>query len=153
MQDVLDADAVLARGVEEITSLGSLYLVVVYVVVLAVIGERKTSMILAATAAINSAVVFGVKLVFSRPRPEGGEMFLTSAFPSGHAATAFMVAAVLGQRYPRLRPLLLFLAAVVAGSRVFIDAHFVSDVVAGAVIGYTVGLGSTVWLEGRIDGS
>jgi undecaprenyl-diphosphatase len=66
------------------------------------------------------------------------------SFPSGHSITAFAVAVSLGTFYPSAFPVLLFCAASVAGSRVVLGMHFLSDVVAGsglgAVLGYTAAL-------------
>ncbi len=59
-----------------------------------------------------------------------------ASFPSGHTVTAFAMAAGLGYMAPRLRPPLYFVATMVAISRVAIGAHYVSDVLAGAGIGY-----------------
>lgn len=56
-------------------------------------------------------------------------------FPSGHATTLFALAAGLGCAFPRLRLPLLALALVAAASRVAVNAHYPSDIVAGAVVG------------------
>ncbi len=151
IEDVTNLEAVAQRGFEELTSMGSLYLVLVYVVTLELIGEKVTGRLLATAAVLNSVVVFGIKMIASRPRPEAGEVFLTSSFPSGHAATAFMAAAVLGHRYPELRYWLLILASVVGVSRLVIGAHFFADVAVGALIGYTIGLLTTWKLEPRLE--
>jgi undecaprenyl-diphosphatase len=59
---------------------------------------------------------------------------ITSSFPSGHAATAFMCAAVLGKGRATA-PAWFALAALVAGSRVYVRMHHGSDVLAGAALG------------------
>lgn len=64
------------------------------------------------------------------------------SFPSGHAATAFAGAAVVGVFYPRLRWPLYGLAALVALSRVYLGVHFWLDVLAGAALGLGIGLGA-----------
>lgn len=63
-----------------------------------------------------------------------------SSFPSGHAANAFMVAAMFGSllRRTQYRYGLFVLAAVVALSRVYLGVHYPSDVLAGAGIGLVV---------------
>ena len=58
--------------------------------------------------------------------------------PSSHAAVAFGGAVLLGRLHPRIRPVVLGLAAGCALSRVVVGAHFPSDVVAGAAIGWLV---------------
>jgi undecaprenyl-diphosphatase len=59
-----------------------------------------------------------------------------ASFPSGHAITAFACAVALGYFLPRLRWALLTLAVLVAISRVVVGAHYASDVIAGAAIGW-----------------
>ena len=57
------------------------------------------------------------------------------SFPSGHATTAFALAAVLAFLWPKtFWPALLF-AVLVALSRVAIGAHYPTDIAAGAVLG------------------
>jgi undecaprenyl-diphosphatase len=57
------------------------------------------------------------------------------SFPSGHTITAFAVAVSLSHFYPDLAAALIFCALSVAASRILLGMHFLSDVVAGAVIG------------------
>ena len=67
------------------------------------------------------------------------------SFPSGHTITAFAVAVSLSMFYPSLTLGLLFCAFSVALSRILLGMHFLSDVLAGAVIGSTIAWAS-VWL-------
>jgi membrane-associated phospholipid phosphatase len=65
-----------------------------------------------------------------------------ASFPSGHAIGAFAVATVIADRYHHKRwvPWVAYgLASVVGFSRVSLQAHFPSDVFAGAFLGYAVG--------------
>jgi len=57
-------------------------------------------------------------------------------FPSGHATLAFATFAALSAMFPRGKPWFLLLACANAVSRVLMGEHFVSDVVAGAGVGY-----------------
>jgi undecaprenyl-diphosphatase len=63
-----------------------------------------------------------------------------NSFPSGHAATSFAGAVILGHFFPRALPALLVLAALVAASRVYVGVHYPLDVVGGAALGALVGL-------------
>lgn len=62
------------------------------------------------------------------------------SFPSGHTITAFAVAVPIGLYYPTLLAGLIFCAMSIAASRVLLGLHYLSDVLAGIVIGCVVGL-------------
>jgi undecaprenyl-diphosphatase len=69
------------------------------------------------------------------------------SFPSGHSITAFAIAIPLGLLYPSLMPVLMFCAISIAMSRIVLGMHFLSDVVAGILIGTGFGyLSYTVYL-------
>ena len=64
-----------------------------------------------------------------------------ASFPSGHVVAAFSVATIFARRYPTHRwvPWVAYGAACMVGvSRVTLQAHFPSDVFAGAAIGYVI---------------
>jgi undecaprenyl-diphosphatase len=58
-----------------------------------------------------------------------------ASMPSGHATTAFAAAIAVGLLWPRLRSVMLLYALIIAVSRVVLDAHYLSDVIAGAFVG------------------
>ncbi len=58
-----------------------------------------------------------------------------ASLPSGHSAAAFALAVALGVLWPKARVPVWIFAAVIGLSRVVIQAHFVSDVVAAAFVG------------------
>ncbi|HEX8171738.1 MAG TPA: phosphatase PAP2 family protein [Thermoanaerobaculia bacterium] len=88
-----------------------------------------------------------VKLLTNRTRPNGGH----DSFPSNHATQAFAVAAVIAahDERPWVKRLAYGLATGVAFARVYHDAHWASDVVAGAAIGtftgHTVAVTNRKW--------
>lgn len=67
------------------------------------------------------------------------------SFPSGHSITAFAIAVTLGLWYPALLAGLIFCALSVAASRVILGLHYLSDVVAGLMIGILIGLAAFQW--------
>ncbi len=106
---------------------------------------------LAAAAASSATGIFlflKLKRMFNRRRPSalGSHCWATLlppdqfSFPSGHTITAFSIALPLGLFYPHLMVGLLFCAISIALSRVLLGLHFLSDVVAGCVIGLGLGL-------------
>jgi membrane-associated phospholipid phosphatase len=73
---------------------------------------------------------------------DGGVLVGRGSFPSGHGIGAFAAATVVAERYRTHRwvPWLAYgLASTVAFSRVTLQAHFPSDVFAGAFLGHVIG--------------
>ena len=96
-------------------------------------------------------IVLGLaKPFFHRGRPPGGLVdTMGFSFPSGHAvagaATAVALVLVLfppGRERRRWEILAVVFAFVMASSRVYLQAHWFSDVVAGVLLGAGVALGS-----------
>jgi undecaprenyl-diphosphatase len=102
-------------------------------------------------ATIAAAVALGVNQIiirlWARPRPfveHHAIMLLTPStdpsFPSDHATFAFAVAVALFLALRRVGIAALLLAALISFARVYTGEHYVSDVLAGAVVGGTVAL-------------
>ena len=89
----------------------------------------------AMSVGIMAASVKGIKYAVNRQRPYGGD----HSFPSGHTATSFMTATMLHKEYGWKNPWFSIggytVAAVTGVSRIMNNAHWMSDVVAGASIG------------------
>ena len=58
-----------------------------------------------------------------------------ASMPSGHATTAVAAAIAVGALWPRARVVMWIYAVLILASRVIIQAHFVSDVLAAAFVG------------------
>jgi undecaprenyl-diphosphatase len=90
--------------------------------------------------------VLAVKFTIRRRRPEGewGAMYRSTdphSFPSGHAARAVFIAVlVLGLGPPWLAALLCVWAPMVALARVSMGVHYLSDILAGVLLGAMVGV-------------
>ena len=92
---------------------------------------------LAQAQALNGLMTFGLKHAIGRTRPNGENDL---SFPSGHTSTAFTAATVFGHHYGPAGAMVGYAAAgFVAATRMDASKHHLSDVVAGATIGYIVG--------------
>jgi len=88
-------------------------------------------------AIVNFAYTEVIKVAVGRERPNGED---NQSFPSGHTSNAFALAAVAERHYGwKLGVPAYLLAGVVGASRIQQDKHYLSDVVAGATLGYIVG--------------
>lgn len=115
------------------------------------------ALFLFAVLASTGIVADIAKMIFGRARPkllfsDGIYGFAWGAtrpdywsFPSGHANNIAALAMALTLLWPRGIPLYMAAALLVAASRVIIDAHYASDVLAGAALG-----GGGAWLVWQI---
>jgi hypothetical protein len=108
---------------------------------------RDASLIAIEAHVFTALLTSGLKRLTGRAPPDAGEgahrfdpFTRDDAFPSGHASGVFAVAAVFADRYTGAVPVLAYGAAgLVAVSRVVLDRHWTSDIVAGAALGIVVG--------------
>jgi undecaprenyl-diphosphatase len=108
---------------------------------------RILAILLFACLTITYYSVDVLKHLVARPRPYialAGAHILERAkdfsFPSGHATQAFAAAAIFASFF-RKRAVFFTLAALVCLSRVYLGVHYVSDVIAGALLGSCIGYG------------
>lgn len=99
-----------------------------------------------------NVAVEGLKRLIDRPRPDGERRRSNSSFPSSHAANAFALAWVFGRRWRRLSVPFWLLAAAVGWSRMYLNRHFLSDVLCGAVIGVACSWIVDRWIRSRVAG-
>ncbi len=122
---------------------------------IALAGCSRRSIVAAAQIAASAALAGGVaeiaKVLIRQARPDatagvhrfipwGEEWTRGFGLPSSHAAVAFGAAFAIAWLWPRVGVLALVVAAGCGLTRVMMGAHFVSDVVAGALVGYAVAL-------------
>jgi membrane-associated phospholipid phosphatase len=135
-----------------VTSLASTQGVIVIVIAAGLIElirlpSRWLPVFLIVVTAGNSLLTYAVKDFIDRARPaiDPGAAMLGPSFPSGHSSTAAALFAALALLAGRRRPwevraalvgLAVALAVAVACSRVLLDLHWVSDVVAGLALGW-----------------
>ena len=100
-----------------------------------------------------------LKIVFGRARPISGWPATTSgfgssaysakfaSFPSGHTTTSMAAALVFSALLPRGKYWFLLIASLIGLSRIVLDVHYLSDVIAGALLGAAVAFWVGKWLE------
>lgn len=68
-----------------------------------------------------------------------GNQSTDPSFPSGHATIAFAMAVVLANKEPKWKWFFYALAILISLSRIYLGKHYPLDVIAGAVIGWSIG--------------
>jgi undecaprenyl-diphosphatase len=110
---------------------------------------RDVAAFVAALWGAELLVNYPIKSVFHRERPFvsyadarvlGRRRPLDWSFPSGHAATAFAGAALLGVWTPILAPFAIAYACVVGIARVYLGVHYPADVALGGLFGAGIAL-------------
>ena len=112
-------------------------------------GEHRFEALGAAgvSATLSVLLFLGLKRLAGRPRPCQIEPHCWAtllppdrfSFPSGHTMTAFSIALVLSYFYPGMEGTLFFFALSIAFSRIVLGMHFLSDVLAGIILGVALG--------------
>lgn len=127
-------------------------------------GKRRYLGAFVVATVANVVACNGMKMLLGRPRPKllapyeltppwqthavvdasgaiarhGWETSQLWSFPSSHTAAAVVLAVFLMRMYPRLGPLVVALAVVVGVARVVLFAHYPSDVIGGATLGWAI---------------
>ena len=122
-------------------------------------GRRAAFTGVAAIACTSALVNLPMKLAGQRRRPDADaagvpiarrvEMPTSASFPSGHSASAAAFTSSVSQVVPGLGLPLGVAAAAVGYSRVHAGVHYPGDVVAGAVVGTSIG-GLVAWAGRRL---
>lgn len=125
------------------------------VVLLCVVKRFWGAAYYASAAILSVALVQLLKSVFDRPRPEEILVLVDpGSFPSGHVANAATTVVVLAIILNRWWVWFAGVAYVIlmALSRTYLGAHWVSDTIGGALVG--AGIAVIVWapLASRLDG-
>ena len=104
--------------------------------------KREWIPILWSSFLVAIAITWIIKFIAVRPRPETFLGITTlakafgSAFPSAHTAAVFATLPVLDKEFPMFKWFWIPLAIIIAYSRIYVGVHFLSDIIAGALIGF-----------------
>ncbi|HIH43126.1 TPA: phosphatase PAP2 family protein [Candidatus Woesearchaeota archaeon] len=95
----------------------------------------------------SAAITYLLKLAIARPRPFESLQIAAlvqesskTSFPSGHATTAFALFASINRHFtPKVTKYsFLAFAILVSFSRLYLGVHYLSDIIFGALLGYSV---------------
>jgi undecaprenyl-diphosphatase len=111
-------------------------------------GGRSKAGVVVAAPAVGGLLSGLIKILYGRTRPAGGALMAvqTYSFPSGHAATSAAVVVTLCYVLARERIISWPTAIVVGGgvplvvglTRLYLDVHWITDVVGGWTVGLFV---------------
>ncbi|MEY4590298.1 MAG: hypothetical protein RL497_2374, partial [Pseudomonadota bacterium] len=121
-------------------------------------GLNNQLRVLAISFAIERCIYFFAKPLFRRNRPAVALSHFKAAikpadkfsFPSGHSSAAFMFATFVYYLDVNLGFLAFIWAVNIALSRVVLGVHFISDVMAGALLGIGIAIGCNFLFGGPL---
>ncbi len=98
---------------------------------------RAATYDMAQAVIVDSVYTTIAKHAVNRTRPDGSDNL---SFPSGHTSSAFAMATVAEAHFgPKVGVPAYLAAGFIGASRIQSDKHYLSDVIAGAALGYIVG--------------
>lgn len=111
------------------------------------------------TLGLSVVVSFLLKFIVQRQRPfqlgivsildflkENSHTIWNFSFPSFQTMMVFSAIPILSKEFPKLKYIWIIFAGLVAFSRIYFGLHFMSDIIAGGLIGYLIGM-IIVWYE------
>ena len=130
------------------TNYSSVLVIIIVLISLFLFNKKKREWVfpLGLSLVFSYLITYMLKFMIARPRPLGIikimplTNFIDYSFPSSHAAVAFAALPLLNKTYPKLKLLWILSVCFVAFSRIYIQVHYLTDVLAGALVGYFISL-------------
>lgn len=144
------------------TILGDGLFIISFAILLFLFKNKFLALMVIAGYVLSGIPVQIIKSYIDAPRPalflkeinyshfvEGVTLHNYNSFPSGHTASAFALAVILAITIKNkwIGLIILFLAALVGYSRIYLSQHFMEDVFAGSLIGVLSGVATYLFLE------
>lgn len=132
--------------IEDMKCLGGFWLYLIISFVFLILGEFAWGVLLLVSLAVAFVVIILVRLAYFKPRPAPYKIkgvysrIDASSFPSMHSARAAILAVILSYyfRSPALTAVFVVCALGVSAARVVSRKHFLTDVIAGLVLGVVI---------------
>ncbi len=129
-----------------ITDLGGAIFITVFTLALVIFGSPINKLVgveALIALCLSQIIVHSLKKLLSRERPYKiveqlntfGIDLSDYSFPSGHTTASFSLATTLALNNPRFSIIVLFLAMLIAISRIYLGVHYPTDVAAGIILG------------------
>jgi undecaprenyl-diphosphatase len=108
------------------------------------IEERKKRYVpvLLVSFILGILISYVLKFIFMRGRPGlvGSPKNLEDySFPSTHSTMAFSVIPVLGKEFSKVKIFWFLFSVMISLSRIYLNQHYLSDVMGGIILGYIIG--------------
>ncbi|MCC6503229.1 MAG: phosphatase PAP2 family protein [Deltaproteobacteria bacterium] len=141
-------DTVMTFVTDKMNFLGAVIVAAALIWILGKRQDRIGLVVLVLLVISSDLVANAMKHYFMRLRPchtiEGVRLLVgcgkAFSMPSSHAVNIFSAMAFLTARYRKFWPVFMAIALIVAYSRVYVGAHYPTDVMAGAVLGTVMAL-------------
>lgn len=129
-----------------ITDLGGVLFIGMFTFSLIIFGSTANKLVgveALVVLTISQIIAHSLKRLMSRERPYKiieqlntfGIDLSDYSFPSGHTTASFSLATTLALNIPRVSYVVLFVAMVIAISRIYLGVHYPTDVAAGIILG------------------
>jgi membrane-associated phospholipid phosphatase len=137
-----------------VTHISSEIVLVVFLTLLFILLAQKRKWVLPlwVTLISSAAISFFLKSSIQRSRPyqlglvsaplvleKASHLVWNFSFPSFHTVLVFSALPLINKEFPKFKYVWIIFAVLVAFSRIYFGLHFLSDMVAGALIGYFLG--------------
>lgn len=145
-----------------ITDLGNGWTIIILSAIAALFNYR-VAFLMATTYGVTSLIAQIIKHIVNAPRPKlffhtqlsqihfvkGLYIDTLGSFPSGHTVTAFSTGLLITYlcKNKKWGLLLIFVAALIGFSRMYLSEHFFEDVIGGSAIGVIVAIIWITWLD------
>jgi undecaprenyl-diphosphatase len=125
-----------------ISFIGSWIFILIFLVTLLLWEKGKQNYIpvLIISFTVSMFLTYILKGIIPRSRPGINplEIKQDNSFPSGHATAAFTGVPIINKIFPFFKHFWIVLAILIAFSRLYLGVHYLSDIVAGSLLGYGI---------------